>query len=113
MVGSSRQFIWLSFDLGVRGDYDGLYAWLDEHGAKECGNGVAAIAYPHDGETLPSILKAELAGRVNFDKRSRVYLIYRDQKSRRNKGEFLFGGRRAAPWSGFGTVGGAPDEDEV
>ena len=30
--------IWISYDLGVRGDYEGLYAWLDSHGAKECGD---------------------------------------------------------------------------
>jgi hypothetical protein len=35
--------MWMSYDLGVKGDYEGLYAWLDDHEAKECGNSVAAI----------------------------------------------------------------------
>ena len=26
--------VWISYDLGVRGDYEGLYAWLDAHDAK-------------------------------------------------------------------------------
>ena len=26
--------IWLSFDLGVRGDYSALYTWLDDKGPK-------------------------------------------------------------------------------
>ena len=27
--------IWLSFDLGIGGDYPGLYKWLDNHKAIE------------------------------------------------------------------------------
>ena len=30
--------VWISYDLGIRGDYEGLYAWLDSHRAKECGD---------------------------------------------------------------------------
>jgi hypothetical protein len=33
-----RAAVWISFDLGVRGDYEGMYAWLDTHNAKECGD---------------------------------------------------------------------------
>ena len=33
----TRSTIWISYDLGVRGDYENLYSWLDTHGAKECG----------------------------------------------------------------------------
>jgi len=31
---------WLSFDLGLRGNYELLYAWLDAMEAKECGDNV-------------------------------------------------------------------------
>jgi hypothetical protein len=34
---------WLSFDLGLQGDYDNLYAWLDKQGAQECGDSVATF----------------------------------------------------------------------
>jgi hypothetical protein len=34
---------WLSFDLGLQGDYDSLYAWLDKQGAQECGDSVATF----------------------------------------------------------------------
>lgn len=27
--------IWISYDLGVQGDYEGLYGWLDTHKARE------------------------------------------------------------------------------
>lgn len=29
--------MWLGYDLGVKGDYPGLYAILDDHDAIECG----------------------------------------------------------------------------
>lgn len=40
-----KKTIWLSYDFGVKGDYESLYAWLDNHGAKECGNNSAALEY--------------------------------------------------------------------
>ena len=39
--------MWMSYDLGVKGDYEGLYAWLDDHDAKECGNSVAFLRYEY------------------------------------------------------------------
>lgn len=105
-----KQIIWLSFDLGLRGDYEGLYAWLDRHKAKECGEGVAFLAYPHDGETLPTKLKADLKKSVTFDKRTRVYVIWRN-KEQVMKGRFIVGSRRAAPWAGM-APGTAAEDDE-
>lgn len=29
--------VWLGYDLGVKGDYPGMYAFLDDHDAIECG----------------------------------------------------------------------------
>lgn len=107
---STKQIIWLSFDLGLRGDYEGLYAWLDQHKAEECGEGVAFLTYPHDGETLPETLKADLDGSVTFDKRSRLYVIWRNKKQRM-KGRFIVGSRRAAPWVGM-APGAAIEDDE-
>ena len=106
---SDKQIIWLSFDLGLRGDYEGMYAWLDQHRAKECGEGVAFLSYSHDGATLPEKLKADLDKSLTFDKRSRVYVIWRD-KTHRMKGRFIVGSRRAAPW--VGTAPGAAAEDD-
>jgi hypothetical protein len=40
-----QKTIWISFDLGVKGDYEQLYAWLDNHGAKECGPNLATLRY--------------------------------------------------------------------
>jgi hypothetical protein len=34
---------WLIYDLGLQGHYDELFAWLDQHKAKECGDNVATF----------------------------------------------------------------------
>ena len=104
-----KQIIWLSYDLGVRGDYEGLYSWLDDHGAKECGDSVAYLAFSHEGNLIES-LKADLRGAISMDKRTRIYAVYRvDGKT---KGRFLFGGRKRAPWEGYGAHE-EQDEDEA
>jgi hypothetical protein len=43
---------WLSFDLGVRGDYEALYEWLDALDAKECGDSVATFLSPNTHEEI-------------------------------------------------------------
>jgi hypothetical protein len=102
--------IWLSYDLGVRGDYEGLYSWLDTHGAKECGDSVAVLKYEFQGPLLDT-LKADLKKSFTFDKRTRIYVIYRDDNTH-TKGTFLFGGRRAAAWTGHAPgSAGTTDED--
>lgn len=37
--------VWITYDLGVQGDYKGLYAWLDDHQATECGDSTAFFNY--------------------------------------------------------------------
>ncbi|MBT9096942.1 hypothetical protein [Methylovulum psychrotolerans] len=95
-----KQAIWLSYDLGVRGDYEGLYAWLDKHQAKECGDNIAHFIYDYT-DSLRDDLKADLAQAVQLDKRSRLYVIYQNSDTQTIKGTFLFGGRKASPWLGF------------
>jgi hypothetical protein len=43
------------FDLGVRGDYEGLYAWLDDHDVKECGASVAYLKYSYKTDFLAEL----------------------------------------------------------
>lgn len=107
-----ERLIWISFDLGIRGDYAGMYAWLDDHGAKECGDGVACLRFEHDNsssESLEDSLLAELKESVTLDKRSRIYLVRRSD--RKVKGRFLFGKRKGSPWHGFGSRNEQEEDD--
>ena len=101
-----KQRIWLSFDLGLRGNYEELYGWLDNHKAKECGDGLAYLEYEHDDD-LATELKAELEAILNDDPRARVYLIHKvapnNPDNQRVRGQFLIGGRKSPPWAGFGN----------
>jgi hypothetical protein len=99
-----KHFVWVSFDLGVKGDYEGLYAWLDGKAAKECGDSLACFWFEHKSEDPLKDLKKELKDNVELDaKKSRVYVI-RLVKGKM-KGAFIFGGRRNPPWAGFGGTG--------
>jgi hypothetical protein len=103
-----KQFVWLSFDLGVKGDYQGMYAWLDSHEAKECGDGVACFFYEYSGDLLEAITR-DLRSIVLLDeKRSRVYLIR--LLSGKMKGTFIVGRRRSAPW--VGTAASSLQEED-
>lgn len=108
---SIKSAIWVSYDLGVQGDYPGIYAWLDEHQANECGDNLAFLTYEHSGSLIES-LTADLKRSVETTKKTRIYVIYRDQESTRMKGVFVLGGRKAAPWSGFAVATGSANSDE-
>lgn len=106
-----KRIVWITFDLGVRGDYEGLYEWLDGRRAKECGDSAAVLQYDVKSD-LVAELKRELKKAVNLTKRSRIYVIYTDESSR-IKGSFLFGKRKQAPWTGYGSVEEEETVDEL
>ncbi len=103
-----KQVIWISYDLGVKGDYEGLYGWLDGHNADECGNSVAFLHYEYRIELL-SELKDDLSRNVNLGKRDRVYIVW--SENQKMKGQFLFGKRKSVPWAGFGSQEPQVDEE--
>jgi len=109
---SIKSAIWVSYDLGVQGDYPGIYSWLDEHQAIECGDNLAFLNYEYSGSLLEA-LTADLKKSVEMTKRTRIYVIYRDQETKKMKGNFIFGGRKAAPWSGFAIAVGSSESDEA
>ena len=94
--------IWLSYDLGVRGDYEALYTWLDSHAAKECGDSLAVLSYKYGGK-LVDVLKADLRKTITVDKRSRIYVIYRDRAAIRTRG-LLLGVGAHRTWTGYASV---------
>jgi hypothetical protein len=93
---------WLSFDLGLQGDYDVLYGWLDQQSAHECGDSVATFKSKKTREQIAGELK------LLFDdkKKPRVYLI-----SMKQGGKFVLGRRKRAPWTGYADVSVGSGED--
>jgi hypothetical protein len=81
---------WLSYDLGLRGNYDSLYEWLDEHSASECGDSLATFKSNQTSDEL----REELIDLLGETGKVRVYLIAA------GTGSFLIGKRKAAPWAG-------------
>ena len=93
--------IWISYDLGISGDYENLYAWLDNKNARDCGDSIAVFRHEVEkGNDVFKILKKELENRVSFNKKSRIYAICKNGD--KVKGKFIIGSRKSAPWDGFG-----------
>jgi hypothetical protein len=107
-----KSALWISFDLGLQADYEGMYAWLDEHQAKECGDSLAFLNYEYNGSLLETLTQ-DLQKSVQITKRTRIYIIYREQETKKMKGSFIFGGRKAPAWSGFAVAAGTTDSDET
>jgi hypothetical protein len=104
------KWVWISFDLGVSGDYEGMYAWLDNHAAKECGDNVALVKYESRGD-LVAELREEVKTNVRLASRSRIYVIYRGDDTK-IKGTWLVGSRKQAPWTGYGSLENEGTTDE-
>ncbi len=96
--------IWISYDLGVKGDYSSFYAWLDNHKASECGDSLAVLKYEVTrDDDIPEKLKQDLESNVTFGKTDRVYVIWKNNDGT-NKGRFIIGNRKASPWQGYGAT---------
>ena len=98
------QRYWLSYDLGIRGEYPALYEWLDELKAVECGDSVASFLSTKSLEEI----KKELRDCVG--KGARVYLVRLRPKP---SGGFILGGRKPAPWLGASSQESAEDSDDA
>lgn len=102
----AKKAIWISYDLGIKGDFPGLYSWLDNHEAKEAGNSIAFLNYEFTGSDnlLLSKLKKDLEKHVDFKPGDRIYVVrIRTEKGdQKISGRFIIGKRRAAPWVGYG-----------
>lgn len=93
--------IWLSYDFGIRADYEGLYSWLDKYKAKECGASLAVFNYEYSKDIAKTI-RSDIKKSVKITERDRIYIIYREREGRfANKGVFIFGGRKGPPWAGY------------
>jgi hypothetical protein len=99
---------WLTYDLGIDGDYDGLYAWLDQVGARECGDSACFFQFDAKQKKPDTAILAAIRKFAKLRTKDRLYLILkRDDKI---TGRFINGSRRRAPWAGF-AVEASEDDD--
>lgn len=109
-----KKAIWISFDFGMKGDYEGLYKWLDENGAEERGYGLALIKeidfpkkyIPSTKEDLAfkNYIKKEISKTTEFGKSDRIYMIWRSIENEKLRGGFIYGRSKAAPWIGYSNT---------
>jgi len=96
------------FDLGINGDYEGMYAWLDDHGARACGEHLAFVRYEFFDD-LFNELNTEIRTEIDILEKNHIYVIYKDDAGN-VVGKFLVGKRVKAPWIGYGS---AEEEEAV
>jgi hypothetical protein len=96
---------WISFDLGLQGDYEPLYSWLDQQdykevgdreGARECGDSVATFISEKSRDAVAREIKSRL-GKQQLN--ARIYVISLDKG-----GRFVVGSRKLPPWKGYAAV---------
>jgi len=95
-----KNTIWISYDLGVRGDYEGIYTWLDQYEAIECGNSLALLKYEWTDDFIEA-LKQDIKESIEITKKTRIYVIWHDNETKKMKGRFIFGTRKSPSWSGY------------
>jgi hypothetical protein len=95
MANKLEHRLWISYDLGLTGEYEQLYAWLDKHGAKECGPNVATFLSDKSRDEIVG----ELRGLLDIKRNPRVYVI-----TMKAGGKFVLGRRKVAAWTGYAQV---------
>lgn len=101
-----------NFDLGVRGEYDNLYIFLDSNKALDCGNSNCVFEYHFKGLNLDyedkfQQLKNGIETAVSLSKNDRIYAIVHNEEGV-PRGKFLFGQRKTPIWDGYAKK----DEDD-
>lgn len=114
-----KRRLWLSYDLGLNGDYPGLYRFLDNHEAQEIGNSAATFMFEcdaDDDDEFIDILKESIVNSLNSTNNVRIYVIraQRDDGKiiSRVTGSFLLGRRKSNPWEGYGDNANQEDDSE-
>jgi hypothetical protein len=110
LMATKKKTFWISYDLGLKGDYPGMYKFLDALKAKECGDSLAFFSKElASNDDYAQVIKDELTKNVGLSTTDRVYLIYLNDEGL-IKGKFLNGGRKRAPWEGYAIGESQTDE---
>lgn len=101
--------IWISYDLGIDGNYNRLYQVLDEVGAKECGDSLATVLLDAKSQFEPLLkrLKTSIRPRAS----DRLYVIF-PKDDGGVTGKFIHGSRKRAPWTGYAVGSEEETSDE-
>ncbi|MBF0337633.1 MAG: hypothetical protein HQL05_07340 [Nitrospirae bacterium] len=102
-----KERIWMTFDLSVYGDYEGLYYWLDTMKAKECGYNSATFNFEYNSDLIKELTEA-IKDNVKLEKKDRIYVIFMTDKGTLN-GKFICGKRKHALWAELSSE----NEDDV
>lgn len=108
-----EKIIYMTYDLGVNGDYPGLYTWLAKLDAQECGENSCRFIYDfknvnHDNsndDTKKALeeLQAEAKRNVKLKVNDRIYVNsdFFVNGTKRSVGAFIVGKRKQNPWQGY------------
>jgi hypothetical protein len=108
-MGIKKAF-WLTYDLGIKGDYTGLYTFLDSLEAKECGDSIAFFQKDYGDDFIDALTK-DIQKNIKITRTDRFYVVYIESSTGKAKGKFLYGGRKRAPWEGYAAKGISTEED--
>ena len=103
----------LNYDLGLKGDYQSLYRFLDNHDALDCGNFNSALEIEvskDDFDVIVEEVTDSIRKVVEFSQSDRIYITVTDS-SNQMRGRFINGNRKRAVWEGYGDV--APSDSDV
>ena len=105
----TKKAFWISYDLGIKGDFNSLYQWIDSHKGKECGNSVAYVTFSFQTDFIAE-LKKNLEDNIELKASDRIYIVYNDEGTEKTTGTFLFGNRKSAPWEGLAPSTTTPED---
>jgi hypothetical protein len=90
--------VWLNYDFGFNGDFEGMYTFLDRIKAVECGNEAAHFQLKPTPNYIESLRKS-LLEQVKISKTDRIHVVI--SYNGKLQAGFLFGGRKRAVWVGY------------
>jgi hypothetical protein len=84
---AKKKIIWLSYDLGLKGDYSNLYLLLDKWKARDCGPNLAVFEIDNTygigarANDFIKRIKSEIKKKVNLKESDRIYAIWKEDNS--------------------------------